>query len=141
RVEVVTLLDRDATKQNIETALRRLSGEQTGPLPPGAPKSLEQLKAAEPEDAVVVYFAGHGTAQGRRFYLIPHDLGYAGERELKSGLSLQTILDHSISDEDLEQILEPHNAAQLVLVIDAFNSGQAVQAEEKRRVTMNSKGF
>src|SRR5205085_9453470 len=141
RVEVVTLLDRDATKQNIETALRRLSGEQAGPLPAGAPKSLEQLKAAEPEDAVVVYFAGHGTAQRNRFYLIPHDLGYTGERELKTEFNLQTILSHSISDEELEQILEPLNAAQLVLVIDACNSGQALEADEKRRGPMNSKGI
>jgi len=141
KVEVVTLLDRDATKQNIETALRRLSGEQAGPLPAGAPKSLEQLKAAEPEDEVVVYFAGHGTAQGRRFYLIPHDLGYTGERELKTEFNLQTILSHSISDEELEQILEPLNAAQLVLVIDACNSGQALEADEKRRGPMNSKGL
>jgi WD40 repeat protein len=141
RVEVVTLLDRDATKQNIETALRRLSGEDTGPLPAGAPKSLEQLKAAEPEDVVVFYFAGHGTAQRKRFYLIPYDLGYAGERELKSAASLQTILDHSINDEELERLLEPLSASQIVLVIDACNSGQALEAEERRRGPMNSKGL
>ena len=41
---------------------------------------LDALKRAEPEDTVVIYFAGHGTAQAQRFYLIPHDLGYTGER-------------------------------------------------------------
>jgi len=55
--------------------------------------------------------------------------------------ALQTILDHSISDEELEQTLEPLNAGQLVLVIDACNSGQALEAEEKRRGPMNSKGL
>jgi WD40 repeat protein len=141
KIEVVTLLDREATKQNIETALRRLSGAEAGPLPADAPKSLEQLKPAEPEDVVVVYFAGHGTAQRNRFYLIPHDLGYDGERELKSEFNLQTILNHSIDDEELERILEPVNVSQLVLVIDACNSGQALEAEEKRRGPMNSKGL
>ncbi|HEX3557709.1 MAG TPA: caspase family protein [Pyrinomonadaceae bacterium] len=141
RVEVAALFDSEATKQNILTALRRLSGAETGPLAAGVPKSLEGLKAAEPEDVVVIYFAGHGTAHGKRFYMIPHDLGYAGGRELKSEANLQTILDHSINDDELEQILEPLNVGQLVLVIDACNSGQALEAEERRRGPMNSKGL
>ena len=141
RVETVSLLDKDATKANIVAALARLSGTETGPLPAGAPPALGKLKAAEPEDVVVVYFAGHGTAQGKRFYLIPHDLGYAGERTLANEFSLKTILDHSISDEELELILEPLSVSQLVLVIDACNSGQALEAEEKRRGPMNSKGL
>ncbi|HST52628.1 MAG TPA: caspase family protein, partial [Pyrinomonadaceae bacterium] len=141
KIEVAMLLDGEATKRNIETALRRLSGEEVGPLAADAPKSLAQLQAAQPEDVVVVYFAGHGTAQRNRFYLIPHDLGYTGEREIKSEVGLQTILDHSINDEELAKILEPLNAGQLVLVIDACNSGQALEAEEKRRGPMNSKGL
>ncbi|HEX7313870.1 MAG TPA: PQQ-binding-like beta-propeller repeat protein [Pyrinomonadaceae bacterium] len=141
RVEAVTLLDRAATKANILTALRRLSGAETGPLPTGAPKSLEALKPAEPEDVVVLYFAGHGTAQRNRFYLIPHDLGYAGERDKVDALGLQAVLEHSISDEELSVAFEPLNASQLVLVLDACNSGQALEAEEKRRGPMNSKGL
>jgi hypothetical protein len=141
RIEVVTLLNSEATKRNILAALRRLSGADMGPLAAGTPKSLEALKPAEAEDVVVVYFAGHGTAQRKRFYMIPHDLGYTGGRELKSESSLQTILDHSISDEELEQTLEPLSVGQLVLVIDACNSGQALEAEEKRRGPMNSKGL
>jgi WD40 repeat protein len=141
RIEALTLLDSDATKQNVVAALRRLSGADAGPLPAGAPKSLEALKPAEPEDVVIVYFAGHGTAQHDRFYLIPHDIGYMGERELKSEVSLQTILSHSISDEELEKLFEPIGASQVVLVLDACNSGQALEAEERRRGPMNSKGL
>nr|MBA3240001.1 caspase family protein [Acidobacteriota bacterium] len=141
KVETVTLLDREATKANILSALARLSGAERGPLSPGAPASLEKLKPTEPEDKVVIYFAGHGTAQQNRFYLIPHDIGYTGERTLTTAFSLQTILDHSINDQELEQILEPLSVSQLVLVIDACNSGQALEAEEKRRGPMNSKGL
>jgi WD40 repeat protein len=141
RVVAVTLHDREATKANIITALRRLSGAETGPLPAGAPKSLEVLKPAEPEDVVVVYFAGHGTAQRNRFYLIPHDLGYAGERDKVDAAGLQAVLEHSISDEELSAVFEPMNVGQLVLVLDACNSGQALEAEEKRRGPMNSKGL
>jgi WD40 repeat protein len=141
RVEAVTLLDAEATKANFETALARLAGAPGSTTPAGAPKSLEALKPAEPEDVVIVYFAGHGTAQRNRFYLIPHDLGYMGERELKSEADLQTILSHSINDEELEKLFEPVNAGQVVLVLDACNSGQALEAEEQRRGPMNSKGL
>ncbi|MFL6255324.1 MAG: caspase family protein [Pyrinomonadaceae bacterium] len=141
RIVAVTLLDREATKANILTALRRLSGAETGPLRAGTPKSLEALKPAEAEDVVVIYFAGHGTAQRNRFYLIPHDLGYAGERDKVTAEGLQAVLEHSISDEELSAVFEPLNASQLVLVLDACNSGQALEAEEKRRGPMNTKGL
>ncbi|MFN2414814.1 MAG: caspase family protein [Pyrinomonadaceae bacterium] len=145
RVEVVTLLNQEATKANILAALGRLSGGAAGaasPAPaPGAPKALAQLKPAEPEDAVIIYFAGHGTAQGNRFYLIPHDLGYVGGREAIDEAGLRTMLSHSISDEELQSAVEGLDAGQLLLVIDACNSGQALEAEEKRRGPMNSKGL
>jgi hypothetical protein len=67
-------VDREATKANILLALRRFSNAAT-PLPAGAPAALAKLQPTQPEDAVVLYFAGHGTAQGKRFYLVPHDLG------------------------------------------------------------------
>jgi WD40 repeat protein len=123
KVEVISLSDTQATKANIEAKLAELA------------------KKVEPEDAVIVFFAGHGTAQGNQFYLIPHDLGYDGPRENLSAAGLQTILDHSVSDRELERLFEGIDAGQLLLVIDACNSGQALEAEEKRRGPMNSKGL
>ncbi len=102
---------------------------------------LDGLARAEPEDAVIIYFAGHGTAQGQRFYLIPHDLGYEGNRSELNESGLKTILSHSISDVELEEAVEGVAASSLLLVIDACNSGQALEAEEKRRGPMNSKGL
>ena len=123
RVEVIPLVDRDATKARILKVLTELSAK------------------VQPEDAVVIYFAGHGTAQGNHFYLVPHDLGYTGRRQNLDRLGLQSILAHSISDEELERAIEGINAGQLLLVIDACNSGQALETEEKRRGPMNSKGL
>jgi WD40 repeat protein len=123
QVEVISLTDTEATKANIIQKLAQLATR------------------IQPEDAVIVYFAGHGTAQGKQFYLIPHDLGYKGPRENLSQAGLQTILDHSISDRELEKLFEGIDAGQLLLVIDACNSGQALEAEEKRRGPMNSKGL
>lgn len=122
-IELTLMSNQDATKANIL-------------------KSLTDLSARlQPEDALVMFFAGHGTAQKNRFYLIPHDLGYAGSRTQLDSVGLQSILSHSISDQELERALEGIEAGQMLLVIDACNSGQALEAEEKRRGPMNSKGL
>ncbi|MGQ0763051.1 MAG: caspase family protein [Acidobacteriota bacterium] len=123
RIEIVRLHDKAATKAAILKSIADLWGK------------------TEPEDAVMIFFAGHGTAQGNRFYLIPHDLGYLGSRTTLGAAGLQTILAHSISDEELEHAVEGIDAGHLLMVIDACNSGQALEAEEKRRGPMNSKGL
>lgn len=123
RVELIQLFNQDASKEKILQALTALQGR------------------AQPEDAVIVYFAGHGAAQQQKFYLIPHDLGYDGDRKKLTRPALDGILAHSISDRELEMAFETIDAGQLILVIDACNSGQALEAEEKRRGPMNSKGL
>jgi len=140
RVEVVPLEDQQATKQNLLLALQRLAGE-TQSLPADAPPPFSNLQPAQPEDAVLIYFAGHGVAYGDRFYLVPHDLGYSGSREAISAADLTQILAHSISDLELQAAVEKIDSGRLLLLIDACNSGQALEAEEKRRGPMNSKGL
>jgi WD40 repeat protein/uncharacterized caspase-like protein len=139
KTEVIPLYDKDATRENILLALKLLGGSDK--LPANAPKPLKRIKKAEPEDLVMVYFAGHGTAHEKQFYLIPHDLGYDGLRALPPEIALQLVLAHSISDRDLQAAFERVDAGRLLLVIDACNSGQALEAEEKRRGPMNSKGL
>jgi hypothetical protein len=139
-VVAVNLLDEQATRANILLALARLGGQQTGELPAGAPPQLATLEPAQPEDTVVVFFAGHGTAFGDRFYLIPHDLGYTGPRDRLRN-SFQQILDHGISDQDVEHVFEPVDAAGILLIIDACNSGKALDAEDERRGPLNNKGL
>lgn len=150
-MEVVSLVDEQATKANILRALGILAGAERPPTTPTSKKPtavkaagqelFANLRAAQPEDAVFVYFAGHGMARGSRFYLVPHDLGYGGMREKLDTQGLDTIVAHSISDEALERAFEPVDAGRLLLVIDACNSGQALEAEEKRRGPMNSRGL
>ncbi len=140
-VLVVPLSNQNATKANILLALQRLAGDDTGPLPVNAPTEIARIKAAQPEDAVVIYFSGHGTADKDRFFLIPHDLGYKGPRKELDSQGLQNILAHSISDMELEEALRSLDVDQLLLVIDACNSGQALNAQEKRRGPMNTRGL
>ncbi|MEP7341016.1 MAG: caspase family protein [Acidobacteriota bacterium] len=139
RVVIVPLLDAEATKANVLAALARLAGE-TKP-PPTAPVALQQLQRSEPEDAVIIYFAGHGLAAQNQFYLIPHDLGYDGARESLDEASIKNVLAHGISDRELETAFETIDARHLLLVIDACQSGQALESEEKRRGPMNAKGL
>jgi WD40 repeat protein/uncharacterized caspase-like protein len=140
-IVVVSLLNEEATRANILLALKLLAGDSADSLPASAPQDLRKIKPAQPEDAVVFYFSGHGTAVDDRFYLIPHDLGYMGPRARLDRAGLQLIISHSISDLELEAALKPVDVDQLLLVIDACNSGQALNAEESRRGPMNAKGL
>jgi hypothetical protein len=123
RVETVTLIDAEATKANLLRELQKLAA------------------VSQPEDGALIYFSGHGTAQGNRFYLIPHDLGYAGPRRALNAEGLALLLAHSVSDEELETALRGLDANQLLLVVDACNSGQALNADDKRRGPMNARGL
>lgn len=121
-VKTTLLTDAQATKASMLAALADIAG------------------SAQPEDTVIVYFAGHGTAQGNQFYLIPHDIGYAEDRPQIEDDGLAELLRRSVSDRELERAFEQVDAAQILFVIDACNSGQALEADEKRRRPMNSKG-
>jgi uncharacterized caspase-like protein len=123
RFDVTLLKDSDATKKGILAAISNLAGR------------------IHPEDELFIFVASHGTAAQDRFYLIPHDLGFAGKRADLDEAAVSAILEHSISDRDLEEAFEGIDAGRLLLVIDACNSGQALEAEEKRRGPMNSKGL
>jgi WD40 repeat protein/uncharacterized caspase-like protein len=140
-VEVISLLNEQATKENILLALKLLTGTAKASLPKDKPADLLKIKPAQPEDAVVFYFSGHGTADGDRFFLIPHDLGYQGPKSSLDQTGLRTILDHSVSDLELEAALRPLDVDQLLLIIDACNSGQALESSDQRRGPMNTRGF
>ncbi len=126
KVEVISLFDQQATKSNILSALKAFG---------------EGVRRAEPEDALIVYYAGHGTADKAHFYMVPHDLGYTGSRAQMDDITFQSMIQQAISDEELEEILETVGASQTLLVIDACNSGQALESQEKRRGPMNAKGL
>jgi WD40 repeat protein len=138
--EVTLLMDGEATKANILAAVRRLS-DPNAPLPPGAPPALAQMKAAQPEDAVVVFYAGHGVADKDRWYMLPHDLGYTGPRDRVDERVFNLVLSRSVSDLELESAMENIDARGIMLILDACNSGQALNAEEKRRGPMNTRGL
>ncbi|HWC95241.1 MAG TPA: caspase family protein [Candidatus Sulfopaludibacter sp.] len=114
-VRPIPLADETATREGIGKALRAVAG------------------AARPEDVVAIFFAGHGITSGDQFYLLPHDVGV--------GATPANLASAGISDRDLEGFLESAAASQIVLVLDACNSGQAMEADDPRRGPLNSRGL
>jgi WD40 repeat protein/uncharacterized caspase-like protein len=139
KVVSIPVLDTQATRANILYALERLGG-RSGIPPASAPAQFADLEPAKPEDSVVIYFAGHGFAANDHFYLVPHDFGYSGQRR-DLAASLDRVMKSSISDTDLERALEPVDAGHILLIVDACNSGKALDSEEERRGPMNNRGL
>lgn len=137
-IEVVPLFNQFATKSNILSALQRLSGTDSGEILAGMPDILKKLTRAEPEDAVLVYFAGHGLAVQPRFYLFPYDLKYERSNTMKE---IMANLPDLISDEELKCALEGLDAGHVAMIIDACYSGQVLDPVEKWGGPMNSKGL
>jgi len=155
KIEVIKLIDKSATKDNIRLAIKRFADNTTSDLPAALPdevkKELLKIKPISPEDALLIHFSGHGTVRCQenrttgqtdcdRFYLIPHD-GFPKGKFDDEKARLKKLYEQSISDEDLEKALETVDAGKLMMIIDACNSGQALEAEEKRRGPMNSRGL
>ena len=120
RVEVIPLIDADATKANIRQTLVNLSA------------------SIHPEDALIIFFAGHGVADANRFYIIPYD--YKGVRTYPEDPALKGMLQSALSDEELETSVETIDVGQFLVVIDACESGQAIETQENWQ-PLNNRGL
>ena len=143
QTRVVRINDSEATKQNILSALRRVAGTETGPLQPGEPEDFAKLQAAQPEDAVFVYFAGHGAAPGgesKRFYLIAQDYESQADAPAAGSATRETIAG-TVNDLEMGSEVEKIDAGYIVLVIDACQSGKTMEADDPRQGPMNSQGL
>ena len=115
--KVRTLTDAQATRQGIVEALADLARE------------------AGPEDTAIVSFSGHGLRLRDHFYLVPQDLGPGGPGSASKALA------GAVSDSDLEEALLPVQARNVLLVLDACHSGQALEASDWRRGPVNARGL
>jgi WD40 repeat protein/uncharacterized caspase-like protein len=141
RVETLAIYDDKATKANIMRALARLTGRDASGSNNDKTIDFSRFKRAEPEDGVIIYYAGHGTRHENQFYLIPHDLGYMGKRDEIDDAGAQAIYAHGISDRELAQVFEQLDVAETLLVLDACNSGQAIEVQDRRQGPMNAHGL
>jgi hypothetical protein len=121
----------EATEANILAALHLLAGTYHGNL--GLlPKQIRDLPVATAQDTVFFYFSGHGKKNGSRYLLLAHNF----HLDLASGN-----VSGAVSDLTLTNSLEALNAAQVVVILDACESGAALDPEHGRVGPFNFKGF
>jgi uncharacterized caspase-like protein len=134
--EVVPVTLREASSDAILAALRRLA------LGTPAAGDAARLARAGPEDAVIVYFAGHGVAAGERFHLVARDHALRTTPGPLTAASLERLVGgNTLSDLDLAAAFDGIDAGRLLLVLDTCQSGQALASEEWRQGPMNSAGL
>ena len=120
-------------KENFKTVLDLLAGRQVGAAQLAAiPSAIRNnLRAARPEDLVIISFSTHGQADGQgNFYLYPFDTGQTNEG----------LLPHCISSNDLSLWLRDVDAGELVMILDACHSG-AAPGEDFKPGPMGSRGL
>ncbi len=95
-VKSICLLDEKAGKQAILDEMNRIARE------------------AQPEDSVILYFAGHGTSVRDMFYFLPWDTKTDTDVDIQSSSLSSLELGHALSDIP---------ATKQMLILDSCNSG------------------
>lgn len=96
----------------------------------------ERVKQVEPEDTLIITYAGHGYAdRSGIFYLLPYDIG-ASTRQLTT-----ETLQKTISSDELSLWLRDITAAEMIFIIDACHSSAAVQGDGFKPGPMGSRGL
>lgn len=81
---------------------------------------LDELKNTNPEDAVVIYLAGHGDTLGETWYFMPYDVRYP-ERE-------DEVRSRGLSSNDINDRIKNIGAQKVLMLVDACKSGAAMVA-------------
>jgi hypothetical protein len=146
---------KEATKANIHAVLDILSGRPVSPGRLGAIARADELRAATPDDLVVLYVSSHGYADPQgNFYVVPYDTGSLNgitEPVLNSCLShpadqspqcadARKFLERSISSDDLTEWWRHVDAGEMVMVLDSCHSA-AVPGREFRPGPLGDRGF
>lgn len=143
-----------ATKENIRGAMLRLGGRGSGlALDARVMSQLKDLSRAQPNDAVILYIAGHGYADpAGHFFMVPYDTGrhydvtpetlnacLTGRRTQRCGSSHE-FLARSISSADMASMWKHIDAAEKILILDACHSA-AVQGPDFRPAPLGDASF
>ena len=101
KVTVIEIYDEKATRETIIS-------------------KLKQLQNTQPQDAVLIYLAGHGESIGDKWYFIPHELTYP-ERE-------KDVKTKGISSDEFSGYIRNITAQKMLVLIDACKSGAVLVA-------------
>ena len=86
----------------------------------GILSKMQELSNTQPQDAVLIYLAGHGENIDEKWYFIPHELVYP-ERE-------EDVRTKAISSEELTSAIKNITAQKILVLIDACKSGAVLLA-------------
>jgi len=131
QVVPVDLLSSEGTAENIIAALQLLSGTYHG-NPSLLPIQIRNLPSASAHDTVFFYFAGHGAKVGSRYILLAHNFQFDLTSRHWSG---------AVSDLTLATNLESLRADKVVVIIDACESGAALDPGNGRVGPFDFKSF
>lgn len=106
-IEITRLVDTDATRNGILTALADL------------------VARTKPEDSVIIYYSGHGGVADDHFYIIPHDAAIDGSAATMNEERIRRATFSRVADTDIEQALVALHSSHGAIIIDACRSGAA----------------
>jgi WD40 repeat protein len=119
RVQVKTLLNEQATKSAVIDALRELT------------------KTAQPKDAVLIFYAGHGLYYANHkdpdqshYYILPWDMALSGGPGAITGQAVSAVRGSLISDDEIAAALAELNVKYGALILDSCYSGRALEGAE-----------
>ncbi|HEX5708200.1 MAG TPA: PQQ-binding-like beta-propeller repeat protein [Pyrinomonadaceae bacterium] len=136
-----TVSTRDAVKANVRAVFDLLAGREVGREERrrlGA--AAESLRAAGPDDLVVVSFSSHGYADDAGvFYLLTSDTGRAAEGQERR--VTPELLARAVSSDELSAWLRDVDAGELVMIIDACHAAQSVGGGTFKPGPMGARGL
>jgi uncharacterized caspase-like protein len=107
-VKVTTLLNEEATREGILTALRAVGD------------------VAKPTDTLAIFFAGHGAMVGQRYYFVPHEFNNSEGNVADDALRSQGLAADEIGDE-----IAKISALKRLVVFDTCASGGAIRLNKQ----------
>ncbi|HEY0174427.1 MAG TPA: hypothetical protein VGB98_25650 [Pyrinomonadaceae bacterium] len=129
-----------ATRRNFKAVLDVLAGLEPDAEALKNVPNASKLRAATPEDLVIVSFSSHGYADERgSFYLFTSDVGDAGGAGASS--QMRDALARAVSSDELGAWLSGVDAGELILVVDACHSAASVQGGGFKPGPMGSRGL
>lgn len=150
--DAVETTTRDATKASIQAVADLLAGRTVDPSVVAAIPGASRIKAARPEDLVLLSFSGHGYSDARgTFYLVPYDTGGGVAETIKLSASAAAstasdalpddLLARFVSSDELSDWLRDVDAGDFVLVVDACQSAASVAQRGFKPGPMGSRGL
>lgn len=129
---------REATKANVRSVFDLLAGRKITPERAAAlGVVVEKVKAANPDDLVIISFSSHGFVDdGGIFYLLPYDIGEGTSRQVTP-----EIVSRSISSDELSLWLDGVDAGEMLMIVDACHAAAAVENRRFKPAPMSSGGL